>query len=207
MEKKVIDRRLEILKKEGIVFKCSIEVGKNITTEYIEKEFDAILISTGASIKRNLLIPGSNLKGIAQAMDFLSHNNKAVDGQHKCDKKYLAKDRNVIVIGGGDTGSDCIGTSNRHGAKSVTNFEIMPKPLDYRTDENPWPYWPFKLKNSSSHEEGSHREWNILTKEFLGDKNGNLTGLKTVEVKCEKIPNKRPKLIENKESEKIGHVN
>jgi glutamate synthase (NADPH/NADH) small chain len=202
MEKKIIDRRLEILKKEGVVFECNIDVGKNISAEDIEKKFDAILISTGASIKRKFSILGSNLKGVVQAMDFLPHNNKAVDGQHKRDKKFSAEDLNVIVIGGGDTGSDCIGTSNRHGAKSVTNFEIMPKPLDYRTDENPWPYWPFKLKTSSSHEEGSHREWSILTKEFLGDKNGNLTGLKTVEVKWEKIPNQRPKLSENKGSEK-----
>jgi glutamate synthase (NADPH/NADH) small chain len=125
-----------------------------------------------------------------------------VDGQTKRNTKYLAKDRNVIVIGGGDTGSDCIGTSNRQGAKSVTNFEIMPKPSDERTEENPWPYWPFKLKTSSSHEEGSHREWSILTKEFVGDGKGNLKGLITVEVEWEKIPGERPRLIEIKGSEK-----
>jgi glutamate synthase (NADPH/NADH) small chain len=135
-------------------------------------------------------------------MDFLPHNNKAVDGQHQREDKYLAKDRNVIVIGGGDTGSDCIGTSNRQGAKSVTNFEIMPKPADGRTEDNPWPYWPFKLKTSSSHEEGSHREWSILTKEFIGDGKGNIKGLKTVEVAWKKIPGERPQLIEVKGSEK-----
>ncbi len=202
LEKKIIDRRLEILKKEGIIFKCNIEVGKNIETKKLEDDFDVILLATGASIKRKLEIPGSNLNGVVQAMDFLPHNNKVVNGQFKHQKKYLAKDKNVIVIGGGDTGSDCIGTSNRHNAKSVTNFEIMPKPPVFRTDENPWPYWPFKLKTSSSHEEGSQREWSIMTKEFIGDEKGNLIGLKTVEVKWEKNKNNHPILIEKKESEK-----
>lgn len=202
MEKKVIDRRIEVLEAEGIVFKCNVEIGKTISAEQLEKEFDAVALCTGATIKRELPIPGSGLNGVVQAMAFLPHNNRAVDGQHDRDPKYLAKDKNVIVIGGGDTGSDCIGTSNRHGAKSVTNFEIMPKPTDARTDENPWPYWPFKLKTSSSHEEGIHREWSILTKEFIGDKNGNLKALKTVEVKWKKIPGERPQLIEKKDSEK-----
>ncbi len=202
MEKNIIDRRLEILKAEGIIFKCNVEVGKTIKTENIEKEFDAVLLCTGASIKRELPIPGADLNGVTQAMDFLPHNNKAVDGQHSRDPKFLAKDKNVIVIGGGDTGSDCIGTSNRQGAKSVTNFEIMPKPADGRTEDNPWPYWPFKLKTSSSHEEGSHREWSILTKEFIGDEKGNLIGLKTVEVEWKKIPGERSQLTEIIDSEK-----
>ncbi len=202
MEKNIIDRRIEILEAEGIIFKCNAEVGKTISAETIESEFDAIVLCTGASIKRELPIPGADLNGVVQAMDFLPHNNKAVDGQHEREDKYLAKDRNVIVIGGGDTGSDCIGTSNRQGAKSVTNFEIMPKPADGRTEDNPWPYWPFKLKTSSSHEEGSHREWSILTKEFIGDGKGNIKGLKTVEVAWKKIPGERPQLIEVKDSEK-----
>jgi glutamate synthase (NADPH/NADH) small chain len=202
MEKNIIDRRIEILEAEGIIFKCNAEVGKTISAETIESEFDAIVLCTGASIKRELPIPGADLNGVVQAMDFLPHNNKAVDGQHEREDKYLAKDRNVIVIGGGDTGSDCIGTSNRQGAKSVTNFEIMPKPADGRTEDNPWPYWPFKLKTSSSHEEGSHREWSILTKEFIGDGKGNIKGLKTVEVAWKKIPGERPQIIEVKGSEK-----
>ncbi|MDG1290902.1 MAG: glutamate synthase subunit beta [Flavobacteriaceae bacterium] len=202
MEKNIIDRRIEILEAEGIIFKCNAEVGKTISAETIESEFDAIVLCTGASIKRELPIPGADLNGVVQAMDFLPHNNKAVDGQHEREDKYLAKDRNVIVIGGGDTGSDCIGTSNRQGAKSVTNFEIMQKPADGRTEDNPWPYWPFKLKTSSSHEEGSHREWSILTKEFIGDGKGNIKGLKTVEVAWKKIPGERPQLIEVKDSEK-----
>ena len=202
MEKKGIDRRLEILIAEGIEFKCNVEIGVTILAKEIEAKYDAVVICTGSTIKRELPIEGTNLKGVVQAMDFLPHNNKAVDGQHNRLPKFLAKDKNVIVIGGGDTGSDCIGTSNRQGAKSVTNFEIMPKPSDQRTDENPWPYWPFKLKTSSSHEEGSHREWSILTKEFIGDSKGNLKGLKTVEVEWKKISGERPKLLEIEGSEK-----
>ena len=202
MEKKVIDRRLEILIAEGIEFNCNVEIGVTVLAKEIEAKYDAVVICTGSTIKRELPIEGANLKGVVQAMDFLPHNNKAVDGQHNRLPKYFAKDKNVIVIGGGDTGSDCIGTSNRQGAKSVTNFEIMPKPSDQRTDENPWPYWPFKLKTSSSHEEGSHREWSILTKEFVGDSNGNLKGLKTVEVEWKKISGERPKLSEIEGSEK-----
>ena len=116
-------------------------------------------------------------------MDFLPNSNKFVDKQLTLKQEFSAKNKDVIVIGGGDTGSDCIGTSNRQGAKSVTNFEITSKPSEERTNKNPWPFWPFKLKTSSSHEEGSHREWSIMTKEFIGDGKGNLSGLKTVEIK------------------------
>lgn len=200
MEKNVIDRRIDVLIAEGIEFKCNVEIGKTITAEALEKEFDAVVLATGATIKRELPIPGSDLKGVVQAMDFLPHNNKAVDGQHEREAQFLATNRDVVVIGGGDTGSDCIGTSNRHGAKSVTNFELMPKPAEGRTEEHPWPYWPFKLKTSSSHEEGIHREWSILTKEFVGDKEGKLVGLKTVEVQWKKIPGERPQLIEREGS-------
>ena len=202
MEKNVIDRRLAILEEEGITFIVNTEIGKDIQADELEANFDAIVLCMGATVRRELPIPGADLNGVVQAMDFLPHNNKAVDGQLEREEKYLATDKNVVVIGGGDTGSDCIGTSNRHGAKSVTNFEIMPKPADGRTDENPWPYWPFKLKTSSSHEEGSHREWSILTKEFIGDKKGNLNALKTVEVEWKKIPGERPQLVEIDGSEK-----
>ena len=202
MEKDVIDRRLAILEAEGIEFVVNTEIGKDIQASQLEEDFDAVVLCIGATVRRQLPIPGAELQGVVQAMDFLPHNNKAVDGQHQREEKYLATDKNVIVIGGGDTGSDCIGTSNRHGAKSVTNFEIMPKPADGRTDENPWPYWPFKLKTSSSHEEGSHREWSILTKEFIGDENGKLKALKTVEVQWKKIPGERPQLEEREASEK-----
>ena len=176
-EKNVIDRRLAILEEEGIEFIVNTEIGKDIQAEQLEADYDSVVLCMGATVRRELPIPGADLKGVEQAMDFLPHNNKAVDGQLEREEKYLATDKNVVVIGGGDTGSDCIGTSNRHGAKSVTNFEIMPKPANGRTDENPWPYWPFKLKTSSSHEEGSHRMV-YLTKEFVGDGKGNLKALK-----------------------------
>jgi len=163
LEKTIIDRRLNILKKEGIKFICNSEIGKNVSVKEIDSNFDAILLATGATLKRELPIKGNNLKGVVQAMDFLPHNNKFIDNQHKLLDKYNAKNKNVIVIGGGDTGSDCIGTSNRHGASSVTNFEIMPKPFKDRTNDYPWPFWPVKLKTSSSHQEGGERKWSILT--------------------------------------------
>ena len=203
LEKSIIDRRINLLIEEGIEFKTCIEVGKDIEVNALEKEFDIILLCGGATIKRELPIKGSNLKGVVQAMDFLKHQNEVVDKISDIDLSLSAKQKNVIVIGGGDTGSDCIGTSNRHKAKSVLNFEIQGKPPKKRTDENPWPYWPFTLKTSSSHEEGIKREWSIMTKEFIGDNNGNLTGLKTVNVSWEKDSNENYKLIEAEGSEKI----
>jgi len=201
MEKNVIDRRVKILAKEGIIIKTGIEVGKNYPAEKL-KEFDAVLLSGGATVRRPLPIPGSDLKGVVQAMDFLKLQNQVVDKAAKTTADLNANGKDVIVIGGGDTGSDCIGTSNRHGANSVTNFEIMPMPSKDRTEEHPWPFWPFKLKTSSSHEEGIHREWSILTKEFIGDKDGNVIGLKTVEVEWVKTPGQRPELKEKPGSEK-----
>ena len=202
MEKHVIDRRINILKKEGIKFKTNIDVGENYSIKELKK-FDAIVLCTGATIKRSLPIKGSDLNGIKQAMDFLKLQNQVVDKLKKTSSILNAKGKNVIVIGVGDTGSDCIGTSNRQGAKSVTNFEIMPKPSKSRSEENPWPFWPFKLKTTSSHDEGIHREWSILTKEFVGDKDGNVTGLKTIEVEWIKKEGERPQLKEIEGSEKL----
>ena len=202
MEKHIIDRRINILKKEGIKFKTNIDVGENYSIKELKK-FDAIVLCTGATIKRSLPIKGSDLNGIKQAMDFLKLQNQVVDNLKKTSNILNAKGKNVIVIGGGDTGSDCIGTSNRQEAKSVTNFEIMPKPSKSRSEENPWPFWPFKLKTTSSHEEGIHREWSILTKEFVGDKDGNVTGLKTIEVEWIKKEGERPQLKEIEGSEKL----
>ncbi len=183
LEKNIIDRRVNILKKEGITFKCNIHVGKTVKFKDLESNYNAILLCTGSTIKRNLDIEGVKSKGVVQAMDFLTHNNLFVDDQISDHMDlYNAKDKNVIVIGGGDTGSDCIGTSNRHGAKSVINFELAPKPPSERDKNNPWPYWPFTLKTSSSHEEGANREWSILTKKFVEDSNGSLVGLETVNV-------------------------
>ena len=202
MEKHIIDRRLSILEEEGIKFYTETEVGKDLSCEKL-KEYDSIVLCGGATIKRNLPIKGSDLNGVKQAMDFLKLQNEVVDGIKKTSEDLNAKNKDVIVIGGGDTGSDCIGTSNRQEAKSVTNFEIMPKPSKERSEENPWPYWPFKLKTTSSHEEGIHREWSILTKEFVGDKKGNVKSLKTVEVEWIKKEGQRPQLKEIDGSEKL----
>ena len=202
MEKNIIDRRLSILEEEGINFFTDKEVGKNYSVENLKK-YDSIVLCGGATIKRNLPIKGSDLDGVKQAMDFLKLQNEVVDGLNTAFEPLNAKDKNVIVIGGGDTGSDCIGTSNRQEAKSVTNFEIMSKPSENRTNENPWPYWPFKLKTTSSHEEGIHREWSILTKEFIGDENGKVKSLKTIEVEWIKKEGERPQLKEIEGSEKL----
>ena len=202
MEKNVIDRRIEVLKEEGIEFKCNVEIGKTITAEALEKEFDAIVLATGATIKRELPIPGSDLNGVVQAMDFLKRNNEFVDGLKTFDEIISAKDKNVIIIGGGDTGSDCVGTSNRHNAKSITNFEILNKPTEGRPAHQPWPYWPMRLKTTSSHEEGVERFFSTSTKEFIGDLDGNLVGLKTVDVEWILQDGERPRLQELEGTEK-----
>ena len=201
LEKHIIDRRVQILKEEGIVFKTNIHVGVNYDVEHLNK-FDAVVLCGGATNKRALSIPGSKAKGIVQAMDFLKHNNEVVDEQTILKEELSAKNKHIIVIGGGDTGSDCVGTSNRHEAKSVTNFEIMPIPPQLRSKENPWPYWPFTLKTSSSHEEGCDRNWNIATKAFITDTKGKVIALKTVEVKWEKEQGKFSRFEEIPNTEK-----
>lgn len=202
MEKHVIDRRINILKKEGIIFKTNTEVGKNFSINKLTN-YHSVVLCGGATIRRKLPIKGAELNGIKQAMDFLKFQNQVVDGIKKPLNELNASGKNVIVIGGGDTGSDCIGTSNRQRAKSVTNFEMMPEPSPERTKENPWPYWPFKLKITTSHEEGIKRQWNILTKEFTGDKNGNVIGLKTIEIEWIKKEGEKSYLKEIKGSEKL----
>ena len=203
LEKSIIDRRIDLMVEEGINFINSTEVGKDISITKLYSDNDVVLLCGGATIKRKLPIPGAKSKGIIQAMDFLKNQNQIIDEKINMQPNLNAKNKNVIVIGGGDTGSDCIGTSNRHGAKSVVNFEILPKPPKQRSVENPWPYWPFTLKSSSSHEEGSQRKWSILTKEFISDVNGKLTGLKTIEVEWKNIDGQKPKLIEIDGTEKI----
>lgn len=203
MEKHIIDRRVAILEEEGILFKTNAHVGENVSVETIKADFDAVLLSGGATVRRGIPIKGNHLKGIHQAMDFLKLNNQYVDGLIELEDVISAKDKKVIVIGGGDTGSDCIGTSNRHGAKSVTNFEILSKPSEGRPAHQPWPYWPMRLKTTSSHQEGVERFFSISTKEFLGDKNGNLTGLKTVEVEWIFKEGERPELKEVPNTEKL----
>ncbi|MCC4214447.1 glutamate synthase subunit beta [Leeuwenhoekiella parthenopeia] len=202
MEKHVIDRRLAVLEEEGISFKCGVHVGKDVTADQLKLEYDAVVLSTGATVRRNLPIPGSDLKGIYQAMDFLPQNNRRVDGLQWEGEEIKATGKDVIVIGGGDTGSDCIGTSIRHGATSVKNFEIMSKGTPDRPENQPWPYWPMRLRTSSSHKEGAERFFSISTKKFVGDENGNLTGLVTTEVEWTHKPGERPNLSEVPGTEK-----
>ncbi|MBT8205189.1 MAG: glutamate synthase subunit beta [Eudoraea sp.] len=202
MEKDVIDRRLAVLEEEGIEFRCGVNVGQDIPAKKLQSEFDAVILCGGASVRRKLPIKGADLKGVVQAMDFLAQNNRRVGGITRFENEVLARDKHVIVIGGGDTGSDCIGTSFRQGAKSVVNFEIMPKATTERPEDQPWPFWPMRLRTSSSHKEGAERVFSISTKEFIGDDKGNVTALKTVEVAWEKVPGQRPVLKEIPGSEK-----
>lgn len=200
LEKGIIDRRVAILEAEGITFKVNANVGVNVSVDEL-KAFDAIVLCGGATERRGLPTPGADADGVVQAMDFLTQQTKVVLGKEVKDQ-VLATGKNVIVIGGGDTGSDCVGTSNRHGAKSVTNFEIMPKPPGHRSPSTPWPFWPLQLKTSSSHEEGCDRNWLINTKEFIKDKDGKLVALRTVNVEWKMVPGQRPQLIEIEGTEK-----
>lgn len=202
MEKNVIDRRLEVMKKEGIEFKAGVHVGVDITATELKQDFDAVVLCGGATVRRGLPIPGSDLKGVVQAMDFLPQNNRKVDGIPYKGEELTAKGKKVIVIGGGDTGSDCIGTSIRHGAISVTNFEIMPMGTTERPEGQPWPFWPMRLRTSTSHKEGAERVFSISTKHFNGDKDGNLKSLVTSEVEWVTSPGQRPVLKEVPGSEK-----
>ena len=202
MEKNVIDRRLEVLKAEGIKFKTSVHVGVDIKAKQLKEDFDAVVLCGGATIRRDLPIPGSDLKGVVQAMDFLPQNNRRVDGVKDLGVEILATGKDVVVIGGGDTGSDCIGTSIRQGATSVSNFEIMPMATADRPEGQPWPFWPMRLRTSSSHKEGAERFFSISTKKFVGDSKGNLSGLVTSEVEWEMVPGQRPNLKEVPNTEK-----
>lgn len=202
LEKEIIDRRIAILKEEGIEFYTNVHVGVNYSIEKLN-EFDAVVLCGGSTERRSLPTKGIETKGIEQAMDFLTQATKVLYNKPLDKPQVLATNKHVIVIGGGDTGSDCVGTSNRQGAKSVTNFEIMPKPPAHRSPSTPWPYWPLQLKTSTSHKEGCDRNWLINTKEFISNEKGELTGLKTVEVKWNMIPGQRPQLVEIEGTEKI----
>ncbi|MFL5741210.1 MAG: glutamate synthase subunit beta [Flavisolibacter sp.] len=182
LEKWVVERRISIMEEEGVVFRCNANVGVTVSINDLLREFQAIVLAGGSTIPRNLDVPGRHLNGIHFAMDFLKQQNQRVSHKDVDGNDIEATGKNVVVIGGGDTGSDCVGTSNRHGAISITQFELLPKPSVERTQHMPWPTYPMTLKTSSSHEEGAHRHWAIATKEFLGDENGNLRALKVVDL-------------------------
>lgn len=191
LNKMVIDRRLEIFVDEGIDFKTNVTVGVDISKEELLDKYDAVLLAVGAEQPRDLPVEGRDLDGVHFAMDFLTQQNKVVAGKTIPAKKRIsAKDKHVLVIGGGDTGSDCVGTSNRQQAKSVTQIEILPKPPEKRGNNNPWPYWPNTLRSSSSHEEGCERRWSLSTKRFIGE-NGKLKQTEVVQVEWAKDENGR----------------
>ncbi|MGE3334098.1 MAG: glutamate synthase subunit beta [Rhodospirillaceae bacterium] len=170
MEKHLIDRRIAQMTAEGVTFKPNCHVGKNVKVDALLKDFDAVILTGGAQAPRDLPVPGRELKGIHFAMEFLSQNNKRVAGDAiPTDEAITATDKHVVVIGGGDTGSDCIGTSIRQGAASVTQLEIMPRPPEHENKPMVWPYWPLKLRTSSSQEEGCEREFAVATKAFIGE--------------------------------------
>jgi glutamate synthase (NADPH/NADH) small chain len=183
LDKSIINRRIAIMEAEGIVFKTNANVGLDIPVNDLQKEYDAILLTGGSTIPRDLPTPGRDLNGVQFAMDFLGQQNKRVAGETIAkEKELLATGKHVLVIGGGDTGSDCVGTSIRQKAKSVTQIELLPKPPTEKNPKTPWPQYPATLKTSSSQEEGCERFWSVNTKAFIGDEKGNLKAIKLVDV-------------------------
>lgn len=182
MEKSVLDRRLEQMEAEGTRFRCNRAVGEDITGEQLCQRYDAVLLATGATVPRGLPVQGGDLDGVVQAMDFLPDANRVSLGE-AVEDQVLATDKDVVIIGGGDTGADCLGTSHRQGARSVTSLEIMPRPGDERDPGQPWPTYPMLFRVASAHEEGGERVYATSTKEVLADENGSVRGLRLVEVR------------------------
>lgn len=182
MEKSVLDRRIAQMEAEGTRFRCGVEVGKDISGEQLRQRYDAVVLAVGATVPRDLPVTGRELNGIHQAMDFLPQANRQALGED-VEGQITATDKHVIVIGGGDTGADCIGTSHRHGAKSVTSLEIMPKPGEDRAQNHPWPTYPMLYRVASAHEEGGERVYAVSTKELVDDGNGNVRALRLAEVR------------------------
>jgi glutamate synthase (NADPH) small chain len=202
MEKWRLDHRIEQMEQEGVVFKPGVNVGVDLSADQLLAGFDAVCLCGGATQARDLDIPGRSLQGIHFAMEFLPLQNKRVAGDHIGEETFIsAKDKNVIIIGGGDTGADCLGTVHRQGCKSVHQFEIVPRPPDERASVNPWPQWSNVFRVSSAHEEGGVRTYSINTKRFLGE-NGRVTQLETIEVDM-KLENGRPKFVDIPATEKI----
>ena len=202
MEKTLIDRRMAQMQSEGVQFKTNSEIGNNISTDEIIANFDAVSLCIGSEVPRDLEVKGRNLKGIHFAMDFLSQQNDMVSGKTiSKDILISAKGKKVLVIGGGDTGSDCVGTSNRQGATSVHQLELLPQPPVNENKQLTWPNWPMKLRTSTSHQEGCERQWSILTKSFEGNENGEVTKLICVEVEWKKSEDGSMKMIEVEDSE------
>ena len=191
MEKHLIDRRMQQMRAEGVRFETNAHVGASVPVEDLRRQFDAILLTGGAEQPRNLNVPGRELKGIHFAMEFLPQQNHLCEGDTVANQ-ILATGKRVVIIGGGDTGADCLGTSHRQGASHITQFELLPKPPDERSPSTPWPLWPMQLRSESSHEEGGIRDWSVNTVKFTGDEHGSVRQLHAVRVgpapKFEAIP-------------------
>ncbi|MEY3863054.1 MAG: hypothetical protein RIR60_1420 [Pseudomonadota bacterium] len=192
MEKSHIDRRMAQMQAEGVEFRVNQHVGENVKADDLLAEFDAVILAGGAEHPRDLPVTGRDLDGVMYAMDFLTPQNQVVAGD-TVPNQVMATNKHVVVIGGGDTGSDCVGTSNRHGAASITQFELMPQPPEQEDKQMVWPNWPLKMRTSSSHEEGANRDWSITTKALIGE-NGKVVGLTGAKVqwqdgKMQEVPN------------------
>jgi glutamate synthase (NADPH) small chain len=194
MEKHLIDRRMAQMSIEGVEFRPNVNVGRDVAAKDLMAEFDAIVLSGGAEQPRDLPVPGRELAGVHFAMEFLPQQNKVVAGDG-VPQQIKATGRHVVVIGGGDTGSDCVGTSNRHGAASITQFELLPQPPEQENRTLVWPYWPVKLRTSSSHEEGCQRDWAVATRRFEG-RDGRVEKLVAVRVEWQKEPNGQMRMVE-----------
>ncbi len=210
LDKEIVQRRVDLLEAEGVEFVANCEIGKDLPADKLKSDFDAVVLCTGATRPRDLPIPGRELNGIHFAMDFLRPNTRSLLDSHLEDGNYIsAKDKHVIVIGGGDTGTDCIGTSLRHGCKSLTNFEIVPEPPRERSEKNPWPQWPKIFRIDYGHEEAAVRDgadprvFEIETVEFFGDENGNVQSLQTMEVDWSKPVEKGPPFSRVPGSERV----
>jgi glutamate synthase (NADPH) small chain len=183
MEKRFLDRRLAQMEKEGVVFRTNADVGAGLPAAQLTAEFDAVVLACGAGQPRDLPLPGRELEGVHFAMDYLTLQNKRCEGDTIPDANFLtARDKQVIIIGGGDTGADCLGTVHRQGARSVHQFELLPRPPETRASDNPWPQWPNVFRVSSAHEEGGERVYSVSTQRFLGDERGHVRGLQAVTV-------------------------
>jgi glutamate synthase (NADPH/NADH) small chain len=212
LEKWRVWRRVEQMKAEGVRFECNAHVGRNVPVEDLRRDYDAILFCVGSTKPRDLPIPGRASKGVYYAMEFLPQQNRRNQGDTiAAEVSLMATGKDVVIIGGGDTGSDCTGTSNRHGAASVTQFELLPRPDDLgdfprreeRPHATPWPQWTMMLRTSTSHEEGCDRHWSILTEEFLADEQGNVKSLRTVEVEWNPDAQGRQQMHKIAGSEKV----
>jgi glutamate synthase (NADPH/NADH) small chain len=201
LEKPILDRRIQQMRDEGVVFQTSVRVGTDVPTGTLRREFDAICLATGASVARDLVVPGRELRGVHFAMELLTQQNRRVAGEEiPPEVSITARGKRVVIIGGGDTGSDCLGTCHRQGAREVYQFELLPRPPESRAPSTPWPLWPMQLRNSHAHEEGGIREWSIATTELVGSR-GDVERLRAVRVRRERTAGTEPRFVPIPESE------